>query len=79
MNFGVVKCEKEKEREFCSTQKAIGFPTLNMYIDGVLKEEYGGSDDTAQFKEFLDSYLQEKSKCITSSPSVSSSYESLLN
>lgn len=81
ISFDFIKCESVKEKEFCANENAIGFPTLNFYIDGALKDEYTGSDDTAEFQRFLNEYLEIKSLCNPSSKSERSQHlsEKLLN
>ena len=56
INFYRVDCIAEKE--FCTSQKAIGFPTLHLYVDGELMEEYQGSESINELKEFTNYHLK---------------------
>lgn len=56
INFYRVDCIAEKE--FCTSNKAIGFPTLNLYVDGEFMEEYQKGENIAELKEFGDHHLR---------------------
>jgi thioredoxin domain-containing protein 5 len=56
INFYRVDCIAEKE--FCTSQKAIGFPTLHLFVDGELMEEYQGGESINELKLFTDHHLR---------------------
>ncbi|XP_070498224.1 thioredoxin domain-containing protein 5-like [Chironomus tepperi] len=55
LNFYIVDCIAENL--FCTSQKAIGFPTLLLYVDGEFIEEYQGSENITEMKTFADFHL----------------------
>lgn len=80
LSFDFIKCESKNEKDFCATHHAIGFPTLNFYIDGIFHEEYADGDDTAEFQAFIDEMLKTNSTCVQTPPKISLGIsEELLN
>jgi len=47
-------------KELCNSNGVNGFPTLNIYKDGVKVEEYNGKRDLAQLQEFVEKHLSAK-------------------
>ncbi|KAL7024107.1 hypothetical protein ACKWTF_012904 [Chironomus riparius] len=56
IKFYRVDCIAEKE--FCTSQNAIGFPTVHLYVDGALMEEYQGSESINELKVFAEHHLK---------------------
>jgi len=48
-------------KELCNSNGVNGFPTLNIYKDGVKVEEYNGKRDLSQLQEFVEKHLTVKS------------------
>jgi len=48
-------------KELCNSNGVNGFPTLNIYKEGVKVEEYNGKRDLSQLQEFVEKHLTEKS------------------
>merc|ERR1712083_4212 len=44
-------------RPLCDAQGVNGFPTLNIYKDGVKAEEYNGKRDLAELAKFVEKHL----------------------
>jgi len=44
-------------RPLCDTQGVNGFPTLNIYKEGVKAEEYNGKRDLAELEKFVEKHL----------------------
>merc|ERR1712058_19419 len=44
-------------KDLCSAHGVNGFPTLNVYKDGVKAEEYNGKRDLAELAKFVDKHL----------------------
>merc|ERR1719342_840415 len=49
-------------RELCNSNGVNGFPTLNIYKDGVKVEEYNGKRDLSQLQEFVEKHLTAKTE-----------------
>jgi thioredoxin domain-containing protein 5 len=47
-------------KELCNSNGVNGFPTLNIYKDGVKVEEYSGKRDLNQLKDFVEKHLSAK-------------------
>eukprot|EP00092_Neocalanus_flemingeri_P060104 GFUD01071999.1.p1 GENE.GFUD01071999.1~~GFUD01071999.1.p1 ORF type:complete len:414 (+),score=147.69 GFUD01071999.1:53-1243(+) len=47
-------------RPLCDAQGVNGFPTLNIYKDGVKAEEYSGKRDLAELEKFVEKHLAAK-------------------
>ncbi|KAJ3321517.1 Thioredoxin domain-containing protein 5 [Blyttiomyces sp. JEL0837] len=59
-HFGIGKVECSVEEFVCNspTHKVIGYPTLNLYINGTLIEEYPNEDETTAVLSYLEYHLQ---------------------
>jgi len=49
-------------RELCNSNGVNGFPTLNIYKDGVKVEEYSGKRDLSQLQDFVEKHLSAKTE-----------------
>jgi len=47
-------------KELCNSHGVNGFPTLNIYKDGVKVEEYSGKRDLSQLQDFVEKHLSAK-------------------
>jgi len=47
-------------KELCNSHGVNGFPTLNIYKDGVKVEEYNGKRDLPQLQDFVEKHLSAK-------------------
>jgi len=56
-----VDCTAGDNKELCNSNGVNGFPTLNIYKDGAMVEEYNGKRDLAQLQEFVEKQLTDKS------------------
>jgi len=57
-----VDCTEENNvnRDLCNGQGVNGFPTLNIYKNGVKAEEYSGKRDLSVLKEFVEKHVAAK-------------------
>lgn len=58
VTIGHVDCtaDDNANRELCSTHGVNGFPTLNIYKDGVKADEYSGKRDLADFVAYIEKH-----------------------
>jgi len=58
VTIGHVDCtaDDNANRELCSTHGVNGFPTLNIYKDGVKADEYSGKRDLAELVAYVEKY-----------------------
>lgn len=62
VTIGHVDCtaDDNANRELCSKHGVNGFPTLNLFKDGVKAEEYNGKRDLAELVAFIEKHLAAK-------------------
>lgn len=53
--IGEVNCDEN--RDFCKAQMIKGLPTLRLFVDGELKEDYKGPRDIVNFSEWIEIQL----------------------
>ena len=58
LHFGSVNCQQDSA--VCDSQKISGYPTLLLYVDGVLVEEYPGSRDYSELEKYLRTMYAQK-------------------
>jgi len=72
VTVGHVDCTADDNvnRELCNAHGVNGFPTLNIYKDGVKAEEYSGKRDLAELSAFIEKHLAAPAKEAEPEPEV---------